>query len=58
MCGTPIPTLLSPPWVAGKISQQEFQAAMREQQDRMRTQLGGKVDPAVFRDSADAACSA
>ena len=32
----------------GKISQQELQAAMREQQDRMRTQLGGKVDPAVF----------
>lgn len=32
----------------GKISQQELQAAMREQQDRMRTQLGGKVDPATF----------
>ncbi|MBL8479684.1 MAG: SurA N-terminal domain-containing protein, partial [Sterolibacteriaceae bacterium] len=32
----------------GKISQQEFRAAMREQQDRMRTQLGGKVDPATF----------
>ena len=32
----------------GKISQQEFRAAMREQQDRMRTQLGGKVDPETF----------
>ena len=31
-----------------KISQQEFQSARREQQDRMRTQLGGKVDPAIF----------
>ena len=31
-----------------KISQQEFQSASREQQDRMRTQLGGKVDPAIF----------
>ncbi|MDO8788075.1 MAG: SurA N-terminal domain-containing protein [Sulfuritalea sp.] len=31
-----------------KISQQEFQTALREQQDRMRAQLGGKVDPALF----------
>lgn len=33
---------------SGKISQQEFQAALREQQDRMRAQLGGRVDPAMF----------
>jgi peptidyl-prolyl cis-trans isomerase D len=32
----------------GKITQQDLQLAMREQQDRMRTQLGGKVDPAMF----------
>lgn len=32
----------------GKISQQEFQAAMREQQDRARAQLGGKIDAALF----------
>jgi peptidyl-prolyl cis-trans isomerase D len=32
----------------GKITQQDFQSAMREQQDRLRTQLGGKVDPAMF----------
>lgn len=31
-----------------KISQQELQTALREQQDRLRTQLGGKVDPALF----------
>ena len=31
-----------------KISRQEFQSALREQQDRMRAQLGGKVDPALF----------
>lgn len=33
---------------SGKISQQEFQTALREQQERMRAQLGGRVDPAVF----------
>ncbi len=32
----------------GKISQQEFQSALREQQDRMRAQFGGRADPAVF----------
>jgi peptidyl-prolyl cis-trans isomerase D len=32
----------------GKITQQELQSALREQQDRMRTQLGGKADPAMF----------
>jgi peptidyl-prolyl cis-trans isomerase D len=31
-----------------KISRQELQSAVREQQDRMRAQLGGKVDPAMF----------
>ncbi len=31
-----------------KITQQELQVALREQQDRMRAQLGGKVDPAMF----------
>ncbi|MCX7147649.1 MAG: SurA N-terminal domain-containing protein [Sulfuritalea sp.] len=31
-----------------KITRQELQIAMREQQDRMRAQLGGKVDPAMF----------
>ncbi|MDZ4251499.1 MAG: SurA N-terminal domain-containing protein [Sulfuritalea sp.] len=31
-----------------KITQQELQSAMREQQDRMRSQLGTKVDPALF----------
>src|SRR3989338_7341004 len=31
-----------------KISRQELQSALREQQDRMRNQLGGKVDPAMF----------
>ena len=30
------------------ITQQELQSALREQQDRMRAQLGGKVDPALF----------
>jgi peptidyl-prolyl cis-trans isomerase D len=30
------------------ISLPELQSAMREQQDRMRAQLGGKVDPAMF----------
>lgn len=32
----------------GKITQQELQSALREQQDRLRTQLGGKVDPAML----------
>jgi peptidyl-prolyl cis-trans isomerase D len=36
---------------SGKISVPEFQAGLREQQDRMRAQMGGKLDPAVF-DSA------
>jgi peptidyl-prolyl cis-trans isomerase D len=31
-----------------KISRQDLQTALREQQDRMRAQLGGKVDPALF----------
>lgn len=31
-----------------KITQQELQTAMREQQDRMRSQLGTKIDPALF----------
>ena len=31
-----------------KITSQELQSALREQQDRMRAQLGGKVDPALF----------
>ena len=31
-----------------KITRQELQSAMREQQDRMRAQLGGKVDPAML----------
>ncbi|MDP2826502.1 MAG: SurA N-terminal domain-containing protein [Sulfuritalea sp.] len=30
------------------ITRQELQSALREQQERMRTQLGGKVDPALF----------
>jgi peptidyl-prolyl cis-trans isomerase D len=30
------------------VTQQELQAAVREQQDRMRAQLGGKIDPAMF----------
>jgi len=30
------------------VTQQELQASLREQQDRMRAQLGGKVDPALF----------
>ena len=33
---------------SGKISQQELQGAMREQQDRARAQLGGKIDMALF----------
>ncbi len=33
---------------SSRISQQELQAALREQQDRMRAQLGGKYDPAMF----------
>ncbi len=33
---------------SGKISRQELASAMREQQDRMRAQLGGKFDPALF----------
>ena len=32
----------------GKVTRQELQVAMREQQERMRAQLGGKVDPAMF----------
>ncbi|MCK9382791.1 MAG: SurA N-terminal domain-containing protein [Sulfuritalea sp.] len=31
-----------------KITRQELDSALREQQDRMRAQLGGKVDPALF----------
>ena len=31
-----------------QISQQEFQSARREQADRMRAQLGGRVDPSLF----------
>ena len=31
-----------------KISRQELETALREQQDRMRAQLGGKLDPAMF----------
>jgi peptidyl-prolyl cis-trans isomerase D len=31
-----------------KITRQELQSALREQQERMRAQLGGKVDPALF----------
>ncbi|MDP2821547.1 MAG: SurA N-terminal domain-containing protein [Sulfuritalea sp.] len=31
-----------------KITRQELQSALREQQDRMRAQLGGKVDPALL----------
>ena len=31
-----------------KISQQEFESALRERQDRMRAQLGGSVDQALF----------
>jgi peptidyl-prolyl cis-trans isomerase D len=31
-----------------KISPQELQSALREQQDRMARQTGGKVDPAMF----------
>ena len=33
---------------AGKVSTSDLQSALREQQDRMRAQLGGKVDPALF----------
>jgi len=33
---------------SSKIGLQELQSALREQQDRMRAQLGGKVDPAMF----------
>ncbi len=33
---------------ASKIGTQDLQAALREQQDRIRNQLGGKVDPAMF----------
>lgn len=32
----------------GKITSQELQSALREQQERMRAQLGGKFDPAMF----------
>ena len=31
-----------------KISRQELESALRDQQDRMRNQMGGKVDPAMF----------
>lgn len=34
------------------ISVQEFQTALREQQDRLRQQLGGKLDPAMFETPA------
>jgi len=33
---------------SSKISQQELRAALDEQQERMRAQLGGQVDPAMF----------
>ena len=33
---------------SSKISRQELQTALREQQERMRAQTGGKVDPALF----------
>lgn len=32
----------------GKITEQELQVALREQTDRLRAQLGGRVDPAMF----------
>jgi peptidyl-prolyl cis-trans isomerase D len=35
-----------------KISQQELQASIREQQEKLRSQLGGKLDPVLF-DSPD-----
>lgn len=38
---------------SSKISQSEFQQAMREQQDRMREALGGQFDPKML-DNADA----
>lgn len=31
-----------------KITKQELQGALREQEERMRAQLGGKLDPAMF----------
>lgn len=34
-----------------KISRQELQSALREQQERMRAQLGGRVDPGLFETS-------
>lgn len=33
---------------SAKISLQELQGALREQQDRLRAQLGGRIDPAMF----------
>ena len=33
---------------SGKVTQQEFDEVMREQQDRMRQQLGRSYDPAMF----------
>ncbi len=33
---------------SSKITRQELDSAAREQQERMRAQLGGKVDPALF----------
>ncbi len=33
---------------SGKISQQEFRSALNEQQERLRAQSGGQVDPAMF----------
>jgi peptidyl-prolyl cis-trans isomerase D len=45
---------MSLPLSGGKISQQELQAAMREQQDRLRSQLGGKLDPVLVRFAGDA----
>jgi peptidyl-prolyl cis-trans isomerase D len=32
----------------GKVTRQEFQMALREQQEQMRTQSGGKLDPAML----------
>ena len=31
-----------------KITQQQFQQAMREQQERLRAQLGGQLDPSSW----------
>ncbi len=45
--GTEIATVGS-----AKITQQELQGAMREQQDRARAQLGGQIDPVLFESPA------